>query len=29
VKIPTVATLDGRLSPLYAHDQLVVILGAN
>jgi hypothetical protein len=29
VKIPTVATLDGRLAPQYAHDQLVVILGAN
>jgi predicted outer membrane lipoprotein len=27
-KIPTVATLDGRLAPEYAHDQLVVILGA-
>jgi hypothetical protein len=27
-KIPTVATLDGRLAPQYAHDQLVVILGA-
>jgi hypothetical protein len=28
VRIPTVATLDGRLAPQYAHDQLVVILGA-
>jgi LytR cell envelope-related transcriptional attenuator len=28
-KIPTVAALDGRLAPQYAHDQLVVILGAN
>jgi LytR cell envelope-related transcriptional attenuator len=27
-RIPTVATLDGRLAPQYAHDQLVVILGA-
>jgi LytR cell envelope-related transcriptional attenuator len=27
VKIPAVATLDGRLAPEYAHDQLVVILG--
>jgi hypothetical protein len=29
VKIRTVATLDGRLAPQYAHDQLVVILGAS
>jgi hypothetical protein len=29
VKITTVATLDGRLAPEYAHVPLVVILGAN
>jgi len=29
VKIPTVATLDGRVAPEYAHVPLIVILGAN
>jgi hypothetical protein len=29
VRIPTVATLDGRVSPEYAHVPLLVILGAN
>jgi hypothetical protein len=29
VRIPTVATLDGRLPPEYTHVPLVVILGAN
>jgi LytR cell envelope-related transcriptional attenuator len=29
VRIPTVATLDGRLAPEYAHVPLLVILGAN
>jgi len=29
VKIPTVATLDGRVEPEYAHVPLIVILGAN
>jgi hypothetical protein len=29
VKIPTVATLDGRVAPPYAHVPLVVILGSN
>ena len=29
VKIPTVATLDGRVAPAYAHVPLIVILGAN
>jgi hypothetical protein len=29
VRIPTVATLDGRVAPVYAHVPLVVILGAN
>ncbi len=28
-KIPTVATLDGRVAPEYAHVPLIVILGAN
>jgi hypothetical protein len=29
VRIPTVATLDGRVAPAYAHVPLIVILGAN
>jgi LytR cell envelope-related transcriptional attenuator len=29
VRIATVATLDGRVAPTYAHVPLVVILGAN
>ena len=29
VKIPAVATLDGRVAPEYAHVPLIVILGAN
>jgi hypothetical protein len=29
VRIPTVAPLDGRVAPAYAHVPLVVILGAN
>jgi LytR cell envelope-related transcriptional attenuator len=29
VKIPTLATLDGRVAPEYAHVPLIVILGAN
>jgi LytR cell envelope-related transcriptional attenuator len=29
VRIPTVATLDGRVAPAYAHVRLIVILGAN
>jgi LytR cell envelope-related transcriptional attenuator len=29
VRIPTVATLDGRVAPAYAHVPLVVIIGAN
>ena len=29
VRIPTVATLDGRLAPEYAHVPLLVVLGAN
>jgi hypothetical protein len=29
VKIPTVAALDGRVAPAYAHVPLIVILGAN
>jgi hypothetical protein len=29
VRIPAVATLDGRLAPAYAHVPLLVILGAN
>ena len=29
VKIPTVASLDGRVAPEYAHVPLIVVLGAN